>query len=112
MKKGLDDKRGLGRLQRMTYGRSVGPSLVHTRNLIIRVGCALVCRISGSGIRRAVLRSVWKMIKDRTVARSHIIAWRKHLESRNLSDASIRRKLSALSGAKEMILPSSLLELQ
>jgi hypothetical protein len=37
------------------------------------------------------------MIKDRTVARSHVIAWRKHLESHNLSDASIRRKLSALS---------------
>src|SRR6204780_4571750 len=33
----------------------------------------------------------------RTVARSHVIAWRKHLESRNLTSASIRRKLSALS---------------
>lgn len=33
----------------------------------------------------------------RTVARAHIIAWRKHLESRTLSPASIRRKLSALS---------------
>jgi site-specific recombinase XerD len=33
----------------------------------------------------------------RTVARSHVIAWRKHLESRKLSDATIRRKLSALS---------------
>jgi site-specific recombinase XerD len=33
----------------------------------------------------------------RTVARSHVIVWRKHLESRNLSHASIRRKLSALS---------------
>ncbi len=33
----------------------------------------------------------------RSVARSHIIAWRKHLESRHLSHASIRRKLSALS---------------
>ena len=33
----------------------------------------------------------------RTVARSHVIAWRKHLESRELSPASIRRKLSALS---------------
>jgi hypothetical protein len=43
------------------------------------------------------------MIKDRTVARSHVIAWRKHLESRNLSDASIRRKLSALSRAKETV---------
>ena len=33
----------------------------------------------------------------RNVARSHVIAWRKHLESRYLSHASIRRKLSALS---------------
>jgi site-specific recombinase XerD len=33
----------------------------------------------------------------RTVTRSHVIAWRKHLESRALSHASIRRKLSALS---------------
>jgi site-specific recombinase XerC len=33
----------------------------------------------------------------RTVARAHVIAWRKHLEARALSAASIRRKLSALS---------------
>jgi hypothetical protein len=33
----------------------------------------------------------------RTVARPHVIAWRKHLESRELSHASIQRKLSALS---------------
>jgi len=33
----------------------------------------------------------------RTVARSHVIAWRKHLESRHLTPASTRRKLSALS---------------
>jgi integrase/recombinase XerD len=33
----------------------------------------------------------------RTVARAHVIAWRKHLEARSLSPASIRRKLSALS---------------
>jgi site-specific recombinase XerD len=33
----------------------------------------------------------------RTVARAHVIAWRKDLESRNLAPASIRRKLSALS---------------
>jgi hypothetical protein len=33
----------------------------------------------------------------RTVARSHVIAWRKDMESRLLSAASIRRKLSALS---------------
>ena len=33
----------------------------------------------------------------RIVARAHVIAWRKSLESRNLSAATIRRKLSALS---------------
>jgi site-specific recombinase XerC len=33
----------------------------------------------------------------RTVARSHVIAWRKNMELRSLSSASIRRKLSALS---------------
>ena len=33
----------------------------------------------------------------RTVARSHVIAWRKHLESRDLEPSGIRRKLSVLS---------------
>lgn len=33
----------------------------------------------------------------RRVTRAHIIAWRKHLEDRDLSPATIRRKLSALS---------------
>jgi integrase/recombinase XerD len=33
----------------------------------------------------------------RTVARSHVIAWRKDMETRSLSAATIRRKLSALS---------------
>jgi integrase/recombinase XerD len=33
----------------------------------------------------------------RTVTRAHVIAWRKDLESRELSPSSIRRKLSALS---------------
>src|SRR5213595_2703727 len=33
----------------------------------------------------------------RTVTRAHVIAWRKDMEARNLSPASIRRKLSALS---------------
>jgi integrase/recombinase XerD len=32
-----------------------------------------------------------------TVARSHVIAWRKDMEARSLSAASVRRKLSALS---------------
>ena len=39
----------------------------------------------------------------RTVARSHVIAWRQHLESRKLSSASIRRKLSALSSLFEYL---------
>ena len=33
----------------------------------------------------------------RTVARAHVLAWRKHLEGRQLSGATIRRKLAALS---------------
>jgi site-specific recombinase XerD len=33
----------------------------------------------------------------RTVTRAHILAWRKHLEGRRLSGATIRRKLAALS---------------
>ncbi len=33
----------------------------------------------------------------RNIARAHVIAWRKDLESRELADTSIRRKLSALS---------------
>src|SRR5580692_3777400 len=33
----------------------------------------------------------------RTVTRAHVIAWRKHLESRVLAPSSIRRKLSAIS---------------
>jgi site-specific recombinase XerD len=33
----------------------------------------------------------------RTVTRAHLIAWRKNLETRNLTPASIRRKLSAIS---------------
>jgi site-specific recombinase XerD len=33
----------------------------------------------------------------RTVTRAHVLAWRKHLEARQLSGATIRRKLSALS---------------
>ncbi len=33
----------------------------------------------------------------RTVARSHVIAWRKDMEARSLTPATVRRKLSALS---------------
>ncbi|WP_260858867.1 tyrosine-type recombinase/integrase [Paraburkholderia sp. BCC1885] len=33
----------------------------------------------------------------RTIARAHVLAWRKHLEGRQLSGATVRRKLAALS---------------
>src|SRR6185503_6257068 len=33
----------------------------------------------------------------RTITRAHVIAWRKDMETRSLSAASVRRKLSALS---------------
>ena len=36
-------------------------------------------------------------VQLRTVTRAHVIAWRKDMETRKLSPASIRRKLSALS---------------
>lgn len=39
----------------------------------------------------------------RMVTRSHVIAWRKALEAKNFSDASIRRKLSALSSLFEYL---------
>jgi site-specific recombinase XerD len=36
-------------------------------------------------------------VEFRRVTRAHVIAWRKHLESRNLAASTIRRKLSAVS---------------
>ncbi len=39
----------------------------------------------------------------RIVSRAHILAWRKSLESRNLSGATIRRKLAALSSLFEYL---------
>ena len=41
----------------------------------------------------------------RTITRAHVIAWRKHLESRELAPSSIRRKLSALSALFDMACP-------
>lgn len=38
-----------------------------------------------------------KPVELRSVTRAHVIAWRKSLEARNLTPASVRRKLSALS---------------
>ncbi len=43
----------------------------------------------------------------RMVTRAHIIAWRKFLESRNLSGATIRRKLAALSSLFEYLCESN-----
>src|SRR5271156_2155487 len=40
---------------------------------------------------------ITETIQLRTVTRAHVIAWRKDMEIRSLSPASIRRKLSALS---------------
>lgn len=40
---------------------------------------------------------IQKPAEFRLITRSHVIAWRKHLETRRLSAATIRRKLSALS---------------
>lgn len=39
----------------------------------------------------------------RTVARAHLIAWRKTMEARELADATIRRKLSAISSLFEYL---------
>ena len=39
----------------------------------------------------------------RTVARAHVIAWRKTLEERHFSDATVRRKLAALSSLFEYL---------
>jgi len=37
------------------------------------------------------------------ITRAHVIAWRKHFESRELAPSSIRRKLSALSALFEFL---------
>lgn len=42
-------------------------------------------------------------VEFRTVTRSHVIAWRKHLEFRSLGGATIRRKLAALSSLFEYL---------
>jgi integrase/recombinase XerD len=39
----------------------------------------------------------------RTVTRAHLIAWRKHLEARQVSGATIRRKLAAISSLFEYL---------
>jgi len=56
-------------LRKAADGPSAGLSLVRTWNLIIRVGCApVVCRISGSGIRKAVLRPIRIMNDKKTLS--------------------------------------------
>ena len=39
----------------------------------------------------------------RTVTRAHVIAWRKSIEERHFSDATVRRKLAALSSLFEYL---------
>jgi integrase/recombinase XerD len=65
-----------------------------------------LANITNSKTRRSYKEDVAEFVaftglKDsaalRTVARAHVIAWRKDMEARSLSAASIRRKLSALS---------------
>jgi len=46
----------------------------------------------------------------RDVTRSHVLAWRKQLESRELAAATIRRKLSALSSLYEFLCESNAIE--
>src|SRR6202011_3028762 len=43
----------------------------------------------------------------RGISRAHVIAWRKNLESRHLSPATIRRKLSALSALFDYLCESN-----
>ena len=50
---------------------------------------------------------ILKVEEFRTVTRSHMIAWRKDLEARNLSGATIRAKLSALSSLFEYLCESN-----
>jgi integrase/recombinase XerD len=45
----------------------------------------------------SALTGVTQPLELRNVMRAHTMAWRKHLESRELEPSSIRRKLSALS---------------
>lgn len=42
-------------------------------------------------------------IEFRIVTPAHVLAWRKHLEARQLSGATIRRKLAALSSLFEYL---------
>jgi integrase/recombinase XerD len=65
-----------------------------------------LANLTNSKTRRAYKRDVSEFssfagltdaMQLRTVARAHVIAWRKDLEARGIADASIRRKLSALS---------------
>ena len=65
-----------------------------------------LANITNAKTRRFYKRDVGEFVtftglKDstalRTVARSHVIAWRKDMEARSLGPATIRRKLSALS---------------
>ena len=70
--------------------------------------------------RRAYIRDVKEFMaftgivepqEFRDVTRAHIIAWRKQLESRELSASTIRRKLSALSSLYDFLCERNAIEL-
>ena len=66
-----------------------GPSaeciLVRARNLILLIFCApVVCRISGSGIRKAVLRSVW-IVNDKGRYHSELLLRQESMATNDLS---------------------------
>lgn len=76
--------------------------------------------IDNANTRRAYIRDVKEFMaftgivepqEFRDVTRAHIIAWRKQLESRELSASTIRRKLSALSSLYDFLCERNAIEL-
>ena len=72
--------------------------------------------ITNPNTRRAYRNDVGQFMKFvgiehftdfRIVARAHVIAWRKTLEEKSMSPATIRRKLSALSAPRPLPMPSN-----
>ena len=54
----------------------------------------------------SALTGVTQPLELRNVTRAHTMAWRRHLESRELEPSSIRRKLSALSSLYDCLSPA------
>lgn len=76
--------------------------------------------IDNPNTRRAYIRDVKEFMaftgiveprEFRDVTRAHVIAWRKQLESRELSASTIRRKLSALSSLYDFLCENNAIEL-